>query len=80
VLDRTEGASPAFIQELFRKAALLAAERGETSDPLRLKTQDFDDAVRELVEFGGELTRNLLGFRNEPDGYGGGRAVGFRRG
>src|SRR5262249_42301517 len=29
LLQRTEGASPAFLQELFRKAALMAAERGE---------------------------------------------------
>jgi ATP-dependent 26S proteasome regulatory subunit len=63
LLDRTEGASPAFIQELFRKAALMAAERGERSEPLQLTTADFDRAVRELVEFGGDLTRNLLNFR-----------------
>jgi ATP-dependent 26S proteasome regulatory subunit len=65
LLDRTEGASPAFIQELFRKAALMAAERGERSEPLKLSTADFDRAVREMVEFGGELTRNLLNFRGK---------------
>lgn len=64
LLEQTEGASPAFLQELFRKAALLAAERGETSDPLRLRSDDFHKAVREIVEFGGALTRNLLGFSN----------------
>jgi SpoVK/Ycf46/Vps4 family AAA+-type ATPase len=64
LLERTDGASPAFLQELFRKAALLAAERGETSDPLRLCDEDFHKAVREIVEFGGALTRNLLGFQN----------------
>lgn len=69
LLDRTDGASPAFIQELFRKAALFAAERGEASDPLRLTTADFDAAVRELVEFGGELTRNLLGFAKKKVGF-----------
>jgi SpoVK/Ycf46/Vps4 family AAA+-type ATPase len=62
LLDRTEGASPAFIEELFRKAALMAAERGERSEPLRLTTDDFTRALRELLEFGGDLTRNLLGF------------------
>jgi ATP-dependent 26S proteasome regulatory subunit len=67
LLDRTEGASPAFIQELFRKAALMAAERGERSDPLRLTTGDFERALRELIEFGGELTRTLLGFRPGGD-------------
>lgn len=62
VLGRTDGASPAFIEELFRKAALLAAERGERASPLPIETEDFHRAVRELLEFGGELTRNLLGF------------------
>jgi ATP-dependent 26S proteasome regulatory subunit len=74
LLERTEGASPAFLQELFRKAALLAAERGEKSDPLRVTSDDFAKAIREIVEFGGVLTRNLLGFRpgctGEPDGDG----------
>jgi hypothetical protein len=78
LLDRTEGASPAFIEELFRKAALMAAERGEHSDPLKVTTVDFESAVRELVEFGGALTQNLLGYRNDPDA--GGRGMGFPTG
>jgi hypothetical protein len=65
LLERTEGASPAFLQELFRKAALLAAERGESSDPLRVSNDDFHKALREIIEFGGSLTRNLLGFQPE---------------
>jgi ATP-dependent 26S proteasome regulatory subunit len=75
LLDRTDGASPAFIAELFRKAALMAAERGEASDPLRLTGADFAAAVRELVEFGGVLTQQLLGYRSEPDSARGG--LGF---
>lgn len=75
LLDRTEGASPAFIAELFRKAALMAAERGEQSDPLKLTTADFNAAVRELVEFGGVLTQQLLGYRTDPDARG--RDLGF---
>jgi hypothetical protein len=76
LLDRTDGASPAFIEELFRKAALIAAERGEKSDPLRLTNADFSEAVRELVEFGGAITQNLLGYRTDPDSGRGG--LGFR--
>jgi hypothetical protein len=76
LLDRTDGASPAFIEELFRKAALMAAERGEHADPLRLTTADFELAVRELVEFGGALTQHLLGYRTDPDA--GGRGLGFQ--
>jgi hypothetical protein len=75
LLDRTEGASPAFIEELFRKAALMAAERGERSDPLKVTTADFEAAIRELIEFGGVLTQHLLGYRNEADA--GGRGMGF---
>ena len=71
-------ASPAFIEELFRKAALMAAERGEKSDPMKLTNADFDDAIRELVEFGGSITQHLLGYRNDPDSARGG--LGFRAG
>lgn len=67
LLERTEGASPAFIAELFRKAALMAAERGETSEPLKLTNDDFTAAIRELIEFGGVLTQQLLGYRSDPD-------------
>jgi hypothetical protein len=75
LLDKTDGASPAFIGELFRKAALMAAERGEQSDPLKLTTADFTAAIRELIEFGGALTQQLLGYRSDPDA--GGQHFGF---
>ena len=69
LIARTEGASPAFIQELVRKAALFAAERQSNgSDSLRLTDNDFDEALRELLFGGGELTRNLLGFATEVGG------------
>lgn len=76
LLDRTDGASPAFIAELFRKAALMAAERGETSHPLKLTNADFTSAIRELVEFGGALTQQLLGYRSDPDSARGGLGFG----
>jgi hypothetical protein len=66
LLDRTDGASPAFLAEMFRKAVVFADERGEASDPLKVADADFLGAVRELVEFGGDLTRNLLGYRANP--------------
>lgn len=63
IIERTEGASPAFIQELLRKAALIAAEQGsEREDTLLVTDAHLDEALRELVTGGGELTRNLLGF------------------
>jgi hypothetical protein len=63
---KTEGVSPAFIEELLRKSALMAAERGETT-PLRITDADVEAALDELVCFGGELTQKLLGFK--PFGF-----------
>jgi len=57
-VQRTEGASPAFIREMLRKAALFAADEG--SD--RIQDQQLDEAIHELVVEGGTLTRSLLGF------------------
>lgn len=68
-VDQTDGVSPAFIEELLRKAALMAAERGESSKPMRLTDADLQDALRELVYFGGELTQKLLGYRPQRIGY-----------
>jgi ATP-dependent 26S proteasome regulatory subunit len=66
---QTNGVSPAFIEELLRKAALLAAERGEITKPLVLTDTDVHDALRELIYFGGELTQKLLGYRPTRIGY-----------
>ena len=62
LVARTDGAPPAFIQELVRKALSLALfEDGEA--PLR---QDhFRGALQELLFTGGDLTRKLLGFTEE---------------
>jgi AAA+ superfamily predicted ATPase len=66
LIAHTEGASPAFIQELIRKASLFAAEQNSTDgDHLRLTDSHFDSALRELLLGGGDLTRSLLGFAPE---------------
>ena len=57
---RTDGASGAFIRELLRKAALLAAE---DDGDLVVKDRHLQDAIRELIVDGGELTKSLLGAR-----------------
>jgi hypothetical protein len=66
---QTDGVSPAFIEELLRKAALTAAERGEKSRPMKLCDADIQSAVRDLVQFGGELTQKLLGYRTGRFGF-----------
>jgi outer membrane protein assembly factor BamB len=65
-VERTEGASPAFIEELTKKAILFAAERADGKS-LRLNDSDFDEAIHELVVFGGDLTRDILGFPGLED-------------
>jgi hypothetical protein len=58
-LERTRGASAAFIRELLRKAALFAADEG---GELVVEDRHLDEALHELVVQGGDLTRSLLGF------------------
>jgi len=68
-IAKTEGASPAFIEELMRKAALVAAEEAASdADPLCVGDSHVETALRELVLGGGELTRNLLGFETGHSG------------
>jgi hypothetical protein len=68
-VSQTDGVSPAFIEELLRKAALAAAERGETRRPLQLQNEDIQNAIHELIYFGGELTQKLLGYRTGRFGF-----------
>ena len=68
-VDRTKGASPAFIEELVKKAIVFAAMRSanQASLPESLSNADFDSAIHELVVLGGSLTTNILGFpASEP--------------
>jgi hypothetical protein len=58
LIDQTEGVSAAFIRELMRKAALFAAD---ASDDMIIEDRHVDEALRELVFEGGELTKRLLG-------------------
>jgi hypothetical protein len=62
-VQRTEGASAAFIREMMRKAALFAAD--ESSN--RVEDKHLDEAVHELLVEGGSLTQKLLGFGSARD-------------
>jgi hypothetical protein len=68
-VGQTGGVSPAFIEELLRRSALLAAERGADGPAMRLTDEDVQGAIRELIYFGGELTQKLLGYRTGRIGY-----------
>jgi len=57
---RTEGASAAFIKELFRRAALNGDINGNT---ISIRDIHLDEALQELLARGGQLTQSLLGFK-----------------
>jgi hypothetical protein len=67
LVARTEGASPAYIKELLRNAAVLAASSSAgTGDTAVIVTgAHLEMALAELDE-GGRLARRLLGFRPDP--------------
>ncbi|HEV8228849.1 MAG TPA: hypothetical protein VGQ86_02745, partial [Candidatus Limnocylindria bacterium] len=56
-VEKTDGASPAYIKELLRKAALLAAIAGSQA----VRGEHLDAAMKEL-EAGGELAKRIVGF------------------
>jgi hypothetical protein len=60
-----DGVSPAFVRELLRRAALLAAE--ETDGALRVTAGHLRRAFEELRAAAGELTNTLLGARRVAD-------------
>lgn len=67
MVRRTEGASPAFIRELLRKAALVAADQHQDSpeEPLVVSDDHLREALRDILAEGGELTKKLLGVAPE---------------
>ena len=56
-VEKTDGASPAYIKELLRKSALLAALAGSKT----VRGEHLDAAMKEL-EAGGELAKRIVGF------------------
>ena len=65
LVKRTEGASPAFIKELVRKAALIATD-DHNDDQARLIANDrhFELALSEITRGDSELSGRLLGFND----------------
>ncbi len=63
VAERIEGATPAYIKELLRKATVIAASQGGGAV---VTGGEIEAALAELDE-GGELAHRLLGFRSVLD-------------
>ncbi|GCE24665.1 cell division protein FtsH [Dictyobacter alpinus] len=61
ILNQTEGVSATFIRELLRKAALISADENEAREQLIIEDKHIDDALKELLFEGGEITKRLLG-------------------
>ncbi len=61
IAERIEGATPAYIKELLRKAAVQAASE---SGPMIVTGSHVETALAELDQ-GGRLARRLLGFRTD---------------
>ncbi len=60
MIERTEGVSAAFIREVLRKSAVIAAEESK-DDSITVTETHLNDALSELSLAGGKLTRSLLG-------------------
>ncbi len=62
MVRRTEGVSSAFIRELLRKAALIAADQSrESTAPLVVADTHLREALQAILTEGGQLTQKLLG-------------------
>lgn len=69
ITRRTEGASPAFIQELMRKSALIAAEsesESKNGDTLSITDDHVHEALDELL-LSGPLTKKIVGFHQTDE-------------
>ena len=65
--ERTEGASPAFIKELLRRATVLAAlQPAVEGDELVVTDAHLEQAIDELAE-GGRLAGRILGFHQSGE-------------
>jgi AAA+ superfamily predicted ATPase len=65
-IARTEGASPAYIKELLRKAAVFGAIDGDGAGAVRVTDKHLDQAMDELTE-GGRLAERIAGFARPGD-------------
>lgn len=66
-VTRTEGASPAFLEELVRRTVLFAVESNGAiaSAKPSITDTDMESAIGEILTSGGILTQRLLGFATE---------------
>ena len=61
VMARTDGVTVSFLEELLRRAALLAATRTTGDGELSVSADDLRAALDELLDTRNAMTRTLLG-------------------
>lgn len=59
--SRTDGASPAFLEELVRRAVLIALHADPDVEIVNVTDDHLQLAMQEIVSLGGRLTKQLLG-------------------
>ncbi|MEO2014759.1 MAG: AAA family ATPase [Fuerstiella sp.] len=65
-ITRTEGASPAFMEELIRRGIMFASERTpDADDRIVVTDHDLTSAIGEILGSGGPLTQKLLGYSED---------------
>jgi len=67
VLDRTDGVTASFLKELLRRAAVVAADREDQAEDsqLHVTADDLDTALDDLLDTRNQMTRAVLGYRDE---------------
>ncbi|WP_296607037.1 ATP-binding protein [Nocardioides sp.] len=65
VLDRTDGVTASFLKELLRRAAVIAADRDPDGAALTVSADDVDASLTELLDTRNQMTRAVLGYRDE---------------
>ena len=66
VLERTDGVTASFLKELLRRAAVVAADREDQPEDIRLQVtaDDLDTALDDLLDTRNQMTRAVLGYRD----------------
>lgn len=67
VLDRTDGVTASFLKELLRRAAVVAADGNKQPgvSTLVVTAADLDTALDDLLDTRNQMTRAVLGYRDE---------------
>jgi ATP-dependent 26S proteasome regulatory subunit len=67
VLDRTDGVTASFLKELLRRAAVVAADREDRPEAtsLHVTADDLDTALDDLLDTRNQMTRAVLGYREQ---------------